>query len=383
VRKHLTEEPPPFRAVKPDLPALPQLERVVLKALRKDRNQRCGSALEFARELAEAAAPSQAVPSTTVLSQTRLAQPPTPLVGEPSSTQPARAVAPSPPRAAAVPPPQLLLTPARPSRAKYVMLVFLVLAAAGTGLWYWWQSRLRPQVESKPPSESGAKTPAPPAGMIYIPGGTFMMGRDNATDPEEIPAHSVSVGPFLLDKLPVTNQQYAEFVRATSHPAPPNWNAGSYPAGQGEWPVTQVSWDDADAYCYWKGKGGRLPTEAEWEFAARGTDGRLYPWGYGFQSALTNSVEAGWGRTEAVGLRPRNASPFGVLDMSGNVWEWTADDYKPYPGHTSTFEILAGAKVIRGGSFKSDKDHVTTTTRNLDLATSRSPTIGFRCAKSM
>ena len=100
-----------------------------------------------------------------------------------------------------------------------------------------------------------------------------------------------------------------------------------------------------------------------------------------FESALTNSVEAGSGRTEAVGLRPGNASPFGVIDMSGNVWEWTADDYKPYPGGTSTFEIPAGAKVIRGGSFKSDKDHVTTTTRNLDLATSRSPAIGFRCAR--
>jgi len=300
---------------------------------------------------------------------------------KPSPTQPARAVAPSPPKAAAVRPPQLRPTPARPSRAKYVIFAFLVLAAAGTGLWYWWQSRLQPQIESKPPAESSAKTPTPPSGMIYIPGGTFMMGRDNATDPEEIPAHSVSVGPFLLDKLPVTNQQYAEFVRATSHPAPPNWNAGTHPARQGDWPVTQVSWDDADAYCYWKGKGGRLPTEAEWEFAARGTDGRVYPWGNNFGSALTNSVEAGVGQLEPVGTRSNAASPFGVLDMSGNVWQWCEDGYKPYAGHEPTFQIPAGAKVIRGGSFKSDKDHVTTTTRNLDLATSRSPTIGFRCAK--
>ena len=80
-------------------------------------------------------------------------------------------------------------------------------------------------------------------------------------------------------------------------------------------------------------------------------------------------------------MRPASASPFGVLDMSGNVWQWCADDYRPYSGHQPTFKIPALAKVIRGGSFKSDKDHVTATTRNLDLATSRSPAIGFRCAK--
>jgi formylglycine-generating enzyme required for sulfatase activity len=92
-------------------------------------------------------------------------------------------------------------------------------------------------------------------------------------------------------------------------------------------------------------------------------------------------VEAGLGHPESVGIRPENASLFGVLDMSGNIWQWCADDFQPYPGQTVAFEIPARAKVVRGGSFKSDKDHVTTTTRNLDLATSRSPTIGFRCAR--
>jgi serine/threonine-protein kinase len=436
VRKHLTEEPPPFRAVKPDLPALPQLERVVLKALRKARNQRCASALEFARELAEAAGGTQ---PTVPLPQTRVVPPEAPasevpkvaagpgrvettiktppssmdadrieplqkgarLVGPaPIPAAPAlpRAVAPSPAKPAGVPPPQPRPTPARASRAKHVVFVFLVLAAAGTGTWYWWQSPLQPQVESKPPAESAAKTPAPPSVMIDIPGGTFMMGRDNVQDPEETPAHAVSVEPFSLDKTPVTNAQYAEFVKAAGHPVPPDWSAGDYPAGESEWPVTNVSWEDAQAYC--KSKGNRLATEAEWEYAARGTDGRLYPWGNEFSIVLTspgrtndpwsvveerefpaNSLESQLGRLETVGKRPKNASPFGVLDMSGNVWQWCQDDYKPYPGHQPTFEIPAGAKVIRGGSFKSDKDHVTTTTRNLELATSRSPTIGFRCAR--
>jgi serine/threonine-protein kinase len=393
VRKHLTEQPPPFRAVKPDLPALPQLERVVLKALRKDRAQRCASALEFARELAEAAGGAQ---PTVQLPQTRAVPPEAPAPAPAPPVLP-QAVAPSLPKPAAAPSPQLRPTPVRASRAKYVVFAFLALAAAGTGLWYWWQSRLQPQMESKPPSESGAKTPTPPSGMIYIPGGTFMMGRDNADDPEETPAHSVAITAFYIDKTPVTNAQYAEFVKATGHPippdwsagsyrafvkatghpVPPDWSAGSYRAVESELPVTNISWEDAQAYCKWKSK--RLPTEAEWEFAARGTDGRLYPWGNNFGSALTNSLEAGLGHPEPVGVRLNATSPFGVLDMSGNVWEWTADDYRPYPGRQSDFP--AGAKAIRGGSFQCDKDHVTTTTRNLDLPTTRSPTIGFRCAK--
>jgi serine/threonine-protein kinase len=215
--------------------------------------------------------------------------------------------------------------------------------------------------------------------MAPIPAGTFTMGRDNASDPEETPAHPVSVAAFAMDRRPVTNERYAEFVKSTSHAAPSGWVNGAAPDGQEDWPVTGVSWDDANAYC--TSNGWRLPTEAEWEYAARGTDGRLYPWGNNFSPALTNSSEAALGHPEEVGAHGDAISPFGLFDMSGNVWEWTADDYKPYPGHAPTFSIPADAKAIRGGSYKSDKLHVTTTTRNLDHASSRSATIGFRCAK--
>jgi formylglycine-generating enzyme required for sulfatase activity len=204
-----------------------------------------------------------------------------------------------------------------------------------------------------------------------------MMGRDNASDPEETPAHSVTITAFFLDKEPVTQAQFSGFLQKTKGESP------AYADAQAAWPATNVSEEDAQAYCGWVIAGGRLPSEAEWEFAARGTDGRLYPWGNNFSPALLDSADAGLGHPEQVGAHADAASPFGILDMAGNVWEWCADDYKPYPGHSPTFAIPADAKVIRGGSFKSDREHVTATARNLDHAATRSPAIGFRCAKSM
>jgi serine/threonine-protein kinase len=216
--------------------------------------------------------------------------------------------------------------------------------------------------------------------MVYVPGGTFMMGCDREQDPMGSPPHLVTVGPFYIDTTAVTNAQYLAFVRASGYTAPPGWSQGRYPAGQDNWPVTEVTWADAQAYAKWKGK--RLPTEAEWEFTARGSDGRVYPWGSNFNPSLTNSLERGLAHPEPVGSHPDAASPFGALDMCGNVWQWCQDAYKPYAGNSMKLEIPSNAKVIRGGSFASDRNHVTTAARNLDLATKQSAEIGFRCAKS-
>jgi serine/threonine-protein kinase len=205
------------------------------------------------------------------------------------------------------------------------------------------------------------------------------MGRNDTSNIEEAPAHSVSVSDFQLEKRPVKNSEYAEFVKSSGRATPMGWVNGAFPHGQADWPVTGVSWDDANAYC--AAKGLRLPTEAEWEYAARGTDGRLYPWGNNFSPALTNSVEADLGHPETVAAHRSAVSPFGVWDMSGNVWEWTADDYRPYPGGQATIDIPMDAKVIRGGSYQMDKLHVTATARYLEHASTRSATISFRCAK--
>lgn len=229
-------------------------------------------------------------------------------------------------------------------------------------------------------------SPIPPLGMVFIPGGTFRMGRDNG-DEYERPAHEVTVRPFFMDRMEVTNLQYSQFIRATGHRPPPHWQGGLYPLGQDNLPVTHVSWNDANAYCQWAGK--RLPTEAEWEFAARGTDGRLYPWGNQWGPDVANAGDAARGGTAPVGSYPKGESPFKVLDLVGNVWEWTATELRAYPGGWIPEETLPESerqklKVIRGGCYLSNPLQATATYRmgwpaeGADYAQT-----GIRCVKDV
>jgi formylglycine-generating enzyme required for sulfatase activity len=165
------------------------------------------------------------------------------------------------------------------------------------------------------------------------------MGSHPAVDREaakgELPQHRVHLAEFAIGVVPVTNAQYAAFVGSAAVEAPSYWGQEGIPKGQSDHPVVGVSWLDARAFCDWlsrvTGRGFRLPTEAEWEKAARGADGRTYPWGDRWPEAELCNYEMLVGRTTPVGAYPGNASPYGALDMAGNVGEWTSSLYRPYP----------------------------------------------------
>ena len=258
-------------------------------------------------------------------------------------------------------------------------------------LYVWYSERattlpIQPHVALPQPSASAVNNPlpapsrVPPPGMVYVPGGTFQMGRDrkDGGDTYDAPSHAVKVAPFFIDIYEVTNADYARFVDATHHSLPTTWSGGSYAADSSRKPVTGVSWQDAEAYARWAGK--RLPTEAEWEFAARGTQGFLYPWGNEWAKGGL-SEGSSRGPTE-VGSIANNKSPFGVFDMVGNVWEWTANDLRAYPG--GTLFLTENLKVIRGCMYQCTMSQMTTTYRRGWPATGHDyKNTGFRCAKSV
>lgn len=200
--------------------------------------------------------------------------------------------------------------------------------------------------------------------MVTVPAGEFMMGGKDYDD--EKPVHQVSLPEYRIGRYPVTNAEYQRFLDDTDHPWPASWEEGRYPAGKANHPVVTVSWHDALAYCKWlsqkTGKIYRLPTEAEWEKAARGTDGREYPWGNDFDKTKCNTQESGILTTTSVGIYLEGASPYGVHDMAGNVWEWCADWFNEneYKGReNSIVKDPQGPKegtyrVLRGGSFVLD-----------------------------
>lgn len=163
--------------------------------------------------------------------------------------------------------------------------------------------------------------------LVYVPGGEFMMGSDDFSI--ERPPHLVRVSPFWLGRTEVTNGMYRRFMSATNRPAAMFMTDGRFNAD--DQPVVGVDWSDAEAYCRWA--DGRLPTEAEWEFAARGSEGRLYPWGNDEPEPdqAVFGLLASKGTTAPVGSKPGDVSPFGALDLAGNVLEWCADWAGAYP----------------------------------------------------
>ena len=231
------------------------------------------------------------------------------------------------------------------------------------------------------PGPDTEATPTPPEGMVYVAAGTYIVGRDDR-DPLESPKHSVQLSAFFIDKTEVTNAAYKKFVDATGRSAPSGWEGGVPPPGADDLPVTGVTWQDAADYADWVGK--RLPTEAEWEAAARGLEGLNYPWGNQWRSDVANIGALARG-IDAVGTHKEGASPSGALDMIGNVWEWTADEFSLYPGSKAPTPkvIVPGAsfRVIRGGAYDGKEIHDASYRGFVDAAQGY-PKTGFRCVKS-
>jgi formylglycine-generating enzyme required for sulfatase activity len=193
-------------------------------------------------------------------------------------------------------------------------------------------------------------SPTDGAEMAYVPAGEFIMGSDEGGS-DERPVHTVYLDAFYIDKTEVTNAQYRKCVEAGGCDTPVKTTYYDN-ADYSQHPVVYVSWNDADDYCRWAGK--RLPTEAEWEKAARGTDGRTYPWGEGIDCDHAQYGGCGGG-TAPVGSKPKGASPYGTLDMAGNVWEWVADwydsdYYSQSPGRNPPGPDSGVGRVLRGGS---------------------------------
>lgn len=245
--------------------------------------------------------------------------------------------------------------------------------------------------------------PVKPPVMVTIPAGTFWMGTSDAQvqyllEREdwvsewfnsdlflvEQPQHQVSLPNYEIALTPVTNAEYNVFIYNTGYRIPKHWIGFTFPDGMDDHPVTNVSKTDANAYCKWISKSlgstFRLPSEAEWEQAARGSDTRIYPWGDNFDPWRCNTIESGKKQTTPAGsYSPGGDSPLGVTDTAGNVWEWTKSVMKPYPYKGDDGQ--SGKYVVRGGAWYYSRALARCSSREAMLPDYISPAIGFRLAR--
>jgi serine/threonine protein kinase/formylglycine-generating enzyme required for sulfatase activity len=395
-RGHIELPPPPPRQFKADIS--PELEKIVLKSLEKDPDDRYQTARDFyvvleeyersgKADFAKSAAARATVASgeqptgVAIIDVTTvgfneghtgvLGQDSTNLNGAPSSLgtdiQTGFQRSPLP----------VVKTKENHRKTLFIGLGTLGLLLAILAIWK--------LVIVKPPGPDDTPTPNPPVApiltdeVVSIPSGEFLMGLNGGSEFEG-PAHKVSVKPFQIDKYEVTNEQYSQFLRQTrGRSAPKGWQGDAYPFGEAQLPVANVTWFDARDFCQFVNK--RLPTEEEWEFAARGRENRRYPYGNEWKPRYSNARETGLEKPQAVGSYPDGVSPFGVYDMAGNVAEWTASDYKPYPNSKARDD--EGNKVIRGGGYKVWAREQTATERFFYRPTASFDFIGFRCAKDI
>jgi formylglycine-generating enzyme required for sulfatase activity len=275
-----------------------------------------------------------------------------------------------------------------------------------------------------PRIEEALSAPLLDVELVYIPAGDFVMGSDprqsEFVQDEELPQHTLTLPKYYLARTPVTNRQYLTFVQAREYHRPVHWPSDAFPEEQADHPVINVSWYDAIAYCAWLAERLRveackvkvwraehwetidvdgkiwyfgLPSEAEWEKGARGTDGRLYPWGNLWDAKRCNTKESRSVMTTPVDAYPLGASPYGVLDVAGNVWEWTrtlwgADilnssfkyPYDPADGREDTDVGKEVHRVLRGGSYNYGREAARCASRNRLLPDHDNWYVGFRVA---
>jgi formylglycine-generating enzyme required for sulfatase activity/TolA-binding protein len=262
-------------------------------------------------------------------------------------------------------------------------------------------------------TEALSRLKSPPAGMVYVPEGPFWMGTDSSeivallrkagASPlegdddslkvfaevsglmSETPRHLAQTDAFFIDKTEVTNEQYKQYADATHATPPPHWRNGAYPAGDGNLPVTGVTQVEAASYAKWR--GARLPTEVEWEKAARGTDGRRYPWGEQYDDKLAQHMRPEAAGPVPVGSFPAGASPYGALDMIGNVREWTSSTVAPYAeSEWQDPSSAAGLSVARGGAWLQEElapVPARCATRYTVDPTRPNKATGFRCVRDV
>ncbi len=294
------------------------------------------------------------------------------------------------------------------------ILAALAFAVPPSGLSQ--QSKAKPKQGAAPKKRAAQKKAAAPAKtqpvkpaktllgrdgapMVFVPSGSFLMGSPQGQgNDDEHPQHQVVLDAFYIDQYEVTAARYEQFVKATGRTPPPPV-IGDPPAITGwagtvaapllrDKPVIAVSWEDAEAYCRWAGK--RLPTEAEWEKAARGAKARVYPWGNQEpDAARANFGQRAWRTGEAlasVGAYEAGKSPYGAYEMAGNLWEWVADwyaaaYYNASPARNPAGPELGSIKVIRGGSWVSSPRALRAANRDKGAHITRQINLGFRCAQ--
>lgn len=374
---HANEPVPSLAARRPGLPA--GCDDLIRRAMAKNPDDRYATAGDLARELsALAAGPAPTPPHSSAGSALRR---------DPVKN-----------------------TISKSSRGRLALgaaagLILLLLAAAAlTGL-----PRLfvAPPTATLLPASPTAATPSLPAGatraapvddmaQVFVPAGSFYMGSgeaDSQASADERPMHLVDLDSFWMDKTDVTNALYARCVQAGACTAPASASSATRRAYYGSpqyasYPVVNVTWNDAAAYCAWAGR--RLPTEAEWEKAARGpsaspAEARLYPWGINAPDASLLNFDHPQGDTTPVGQYPLGASPYGALDMAGNVWQWVndwyaSDYYAASPARNPAGPAASQYRVMRGGSFDFAAVSMRLANRERDVPAHYEVSLGFRCA---